>query len=86
MKNASNHTNRSGRRSIAWLVGGIMVLAFVAGIMVDVDHPLAQVLGIHDARFLHPYFAYAGLILLGSGIVLALACLCRYLQLRLLKR
>ncbi len=86
MKNASNNIERYERRVITWLMGGIVVLAFIAGPMVDVDHPLAWVLGIRNGRFLHPYFAAAGLAFVGIGLILAIACLCRYTQLRLLKK
>jgi hypothetical protein len=62
-----------------------MVLAFVFGIIVDVDHPIAFALGIPNGRFLMPYFDMGGYIALGAGTVLAIACLCRYASIRLLK-
>jgi heme/copper-type cytochrome/quinol oxidase subunit 3 len=86
VRNAIDNNKGLERHLIAWLVGGLMVLAFVAGIVVDVDHPLAKILGIPYARFLHPYFALAGFGFLGLGIILAIACLCRYLQLRILRK
>ncbi len=69
----------------AWLVCCAMVLAFVSGVIVDVDHPIAFVLGIPNGRFLMPYFDMGGYIALGAGAVLAIACLCRYASIRLLK-
>ncbi len=69
----------------AWLVCGAVVLAFVSGVIVDVDHPIAFVLGIPDGRFLMPYFSMGSYIALGAGAVLAVACLCRYARVRLLK-
>lgn len=64
-------------RNIAWIVGGLVVVAFVGGVMVDVDHPLAQLLGIHRGRFLHPFFAFAGLAAVGIGLVLVITCIRR---------
>jgi hypothetical protein len=86
VKNGFNNLKYSERRVITCLMVGIVVLAVIGGVMVDVDHPLAQLLGIRYGRFLHPYFAVAGLGLLGLGIILFIACLCRFLQLRLLKK
>ncbi len=86
MKNGFNNTGRSEVRVLTRLMGGIVVLAFIAGIMVDLDHPLAFILGIHKERFLHPYFGIAGLIFVGIGLILVITCLCRYVQFRLLKK
>ena len=76
----------SQRRTFAWFMGSLMVLAFVAGTMVDVDHPLAGLLGIGYGRFLHPYFALAGAGLLGIGIILAVACFRRLFSAGVLKK
>ncbi len=86
LKNDVNNLKRSKIRTIAWIMGGIVVLSFIAGIMVDVDHPLAWILGFHNDRFLHPYFATAGLGFIGAGFILVIACFCRYLQLRFLRK
>lgn len=68
----------------AWLMCSIVVLALIAGPVVDVDHPIAWMVGVADGRFLMPYFDVAGYIFIGSGLVMAIACLCRYARLRLL--
>lgn len=34
----------------SWLLGGIMVLPSLAGAMVDLDHPVAELLGISDKK------------------------------------
>ena len=73
-------------RHPAWIMGGIVVLALIAGPIVDVDHPIAWMVGITDGRFLMPYFDVASYILIGSGLIVAIACLCRYSRLRLLRR
>ena len=86
MSNGFNNTQHYKGRAIAWVMGSVVVLAFIAGPMVDLDHPLALVLGIHNGRFLHPAFAIAGLSFIGAGLILVVACFCRYLQLRLLKK
>jgi hypothetical protein len=86
VKEDSNHVERFERRVIAWFMGGVVVLAFIGGVVVDVDHPLAWVLGISYGRFLHPYFAVAGIGFVSAGLVLAIACICRCLQLRVLKK
>ena len=75
----------SGVRNIAWLMGGIVVLAFTAGIMVDIDHPITWILGTDNGRFLHPFFALAGNWAVGIGIVLAISCICRFAFIRFLK-
>ena len=72
-------------RHPAWIMGGIVVLALIAGPIVDVDHPIAWMVGIADGRFLMPYFDVASYILIGSGLVVAVTCLCRYARLRLLR-
>jgi len=86
VKNDINHIKRFEGRNIARLMGCVVVLAFIAGIIVDVDHPLARFLGIHSGRFLHPYFAIGGVIFVGIGLVLVIACLCRYLWIRFLRK
>jgi hypothetical protein len=86
VKDGLNNIERYERRTITWLMGGIVVLAFIAGTVVDVDHPLAWVLGIRNGRFLHSYFAAAGLIFVGAGLILAIACLCRYARVRVLRQ
>jgi len=86
MTDAVDHKKRYGIFNLARVMGGLMVLAFVAGIVPDLDHPLAILLGISDERFLHPYFAVIGSGFVGGGIILAFACLCRCIQLRLLKK
>lgn len=86
MRNAVNNSRWAEVRIITRLMGGIMVLAFIAGIMVDLDHPLAFLLGINEGRFLHPYFAVAGIAFIGAGLILAIACVCRFLFFRLLKK
>jgi hypothetical protein len=83
VKNAPDNGHPKGR-VIARLMGGVVVLAFIAGTMVDVDHPLAQLLGISHQRFLHPYFAYAGLGALCIGLGLVVTCLRRFLSTRFL--
>jgi ABC-type cobalamin transport system permease subunit len=73
-------------RSLAWLVGTVVLLAIVGGIIVDIDHPIAWLLGIPDGRFLMPYFAVAGGVLVLAGGGFLIACLCRYTWLRFLKK
>ncbi len=80
------NNNRSIVRNIAWVMGGIVVLAFISGVMVDIDHPIAWLLGNGHGRFLHPYFALAGTWAIGLGIILGITCLCRLAFLRLLKK
>lgn len=86
--NAMGDTDKSHHllRHPAWIMGGVVVLALTAGPIVDVDHPIAWMVGIADGRFLMPYFDVASYILVGSGLVMAVACLCRYACLRLLRR
>ncbi len=86
MRNDIGNIEHHKIHRFTWIMGGVMVLSFVAGIMVDIDHPVARILGIHNGRFLHPYFAVLGLGFVGVGIILVIACLCRYLQLGLLRR
>ncbi len=73
-------------RSLAWIVGTVVLLAIVGGIIVDIDHPTAQLLENPDRRFLMPYFAVAGGVLLLAGFSFLLACLCRYTWIRFLKK
>jgi ABC-type cobalamin transport system permease subunit len=73
-------------RSLAWLVGAVVLLAIVGGIIVDIDHPIARLLALPDGRFLMPYFAVAGGVLVFAGIGFLIACLCRYSWLRFLRK
>jgi heme/copper-type cytochrome/quinol oxidase subunit 3 len=78
--------NKDSRlRSTAWIVGGFMVLAFIAAPIVDIDHPIAFLLGITNARFLMAYFAVAGYWAIGCGVVLGIACICRCAWIRFLE-
>jgi hypothetical protein len=77
--------NGFNRRNITWIMGGVVVLAFISGIMVDIDHPIAWIFGIHNGRFLHPYFALVGYWSICVGFILAVACVCRLALLRFLK-
>lgn len=70
----------------AWLLGIVVVLAFINGNISDVDHAIAAHLGITDGRFLHPYFELVGYIFIGCGVIALVACLCRYAWIRVLKR
>ena len=79
------HTLDIKMRNPARFMGFIVVLTIIAGVIVDVDHPIAFWLGIADGRFLMPYFNLAGYILVGCGIVLLFTCLGRYIQSRLLR-
>jgi hypothetical protein len=74
------------KRSVTWVMGGVMVLAFVAGIIVDIDHPIAWLLGFHNGRFLMGFFAAASYWALGCGAVLAITCICRYAWVRFLRK
>jgi hypothetical protein len=67
-------------------MGGVVVLAFVAAPLVDIDHPIAWLLGIPDQRFLLPYFNVASYWFTGCGTVLAIACLCRFTYVRFLRK
>lgn len=69
----------------AWVMGYLMVLAYMAGIIVDIDHPIAWALEIANGRFLMPYFSIGGVAALCCGIVLVISCLCRYAWIRFLK-
>ena len=82
----TRYTLGSKMRSLAWLVGAIVLLAIGGGIIVDIDHPIAWLLAIPDGRFLMPYFAVAGGVLVLAGIGFLIACLCRYTWLRFLKK
>jgi hypothetical protein len=85
VRNEIDNIKHSKRRDIARLMGYIVVLSFIAGIIVDLDHPLAVFLGVPYGRFLHPYFAISGAIFISIGIILVISCLCRYIWIRLLK-
>jgi len=82
----TQYTLGNKKRSLAWIVGTIVLLAIAGGIIVDIDHPIAQLLEIPDRRFLMPYFAVAGGVLLLAGLSFLIACLCRYTWLRFLKQ
>ena len=69
----------------AWVMGCFMVLAYLASIIVDIDHPIAWALEIANGRFLMPYFNIGGVIALSCGTVLVVASLCRYTWIRFLK-
>jgi hypothetical protein len=73
-------------RSLAWLVGAIVLLAIGGGIIVDIDHPIAWLLALPNGRFLMSYFAVAGGVLVLAGVGFLIACLCRYIWLRLLRK
>ena len=73
-------------RNPAWLICFTVVLSFICGTIVDVDHPISLYLGIANGRFLMPYFELAGYILASCGIIYTIACLCRYLWIRILRR
>ena len=73
-------------RSLTWIVCTVVLLAIVGGIIVDIDHPIARLLALPDGRFLMPYFAVAGGVLVFAGISFLIACLCRYTWLRFLKK
>ena len=85
VRNDLNNNNLSKIRGITRLMGYIVVLAFIAGIVVDADHPLAFLMGESHGRYLHPYFVISGAIFMGLGFVLVIACLCRYVLLRFLR-
>jgi len=47
----------------------ILSLAFVAGILQDLDHPFHWFMGIgNSARFAHPIFAVTGVVFIGCGL------------------
>ena len=45
----------------------LLGLAFVSGMLPDIDHPIRWLLGIGAGRFLHAPFAILGLGLVGIG-------------------
>lgn len=63
----------------------VFTIAFCS-VVVDVDHPISFYLGIPNGRFLHPYFELAGYILVSCGTIFLIACLGRYLRVRVLKK
>ena len=73
-------------RSLTWIVCTVVLLAIVGGIIVDIDHPIARLLALPDGRFLMPYFAVAGGVLVFAGIGFLITCLCRYLWIRFLRK
>ncbi len=73
-------------RSLAWIMGTVVLLAIVGGTIVDIDHPIAWLLALPDGRFLMPYFAVAGGVLLLAGLGFLITCLCRYTWIRFLKK
>jgi len=63
------------------------VLAFISGILVDIDHPAHYYLGWgEDGRYLMDEFETAGYILVSSGAIILIACVCRYCKSRILRR
>lgn len=73
-------------RGIAWIVFSLVVLAFITGMLPDIDHLLHWLFGWGESgRYLMGYFEIAGYILLGSGIIIFISCICRYIWLRILK-
>lgn len=80
------HTLGNKVRSLAWIMGTVVLLAIVGGIIVDIDHPIAWLLALPDGRFLMPYFAVAGGVLLLAGLGFLITCLCRYAWIRFLKK
>ena len=72
-------------RNITWMLCGLMVLAFIAGVIPDIDHPLSQILGITDGRFLHPAFGIMGYILVGCGVIILITLLGRHFKPGILK-
>ena len=63
--------------SPTWLICYLVVLAFIAGIVVDVDHALSILLGLNNARFLHLHFTIVGLVFIGIGTGILIALVCR---------
>jgi len=52
-----------------WLVVYLLSLAFVSGIVSDIDHPLHWALGLgQHARFSHGYLAVVGVVLICCGL------------------
>lgn len=82
----TRYTLGNKMRSLTWLVGAVVLLAIGGGIIVDIDHPIAWLLEIPNGRFLMPYFAVAGGVLVLAGVGFLIACLCRYTWLRFLKK
>ncbi len=82
----TQYTLGNKMRSLAWIVGTVVLLAIVGGIIVDIDHPIAWLLALPDGRFLMSYFAVAGVVLLLAGLGLLIACLCRYTWIGFLKK
>lgn len=80
VSNKPHHILRSYARLICYL----LVLAF-AGMLVDIDHPLHYFGYGNSGRFLMPYFTKVGFILLACGTCFLIACLCRYVWIRVLK-
>lgn len=72
--------------SIARIICYLMVLAFVSGIAIDIDHILAPLLGIDNKRFLHPVLLPFGVGFLVVGSWLIITPLCRYLGTRILRQ
>lgn len=73
-------------RNLARFICVAVVLAFISGSVVDIDHPIAWALGMPNGRFLMPYFNLVGYIAVGCGIIILISCLCRYSRIRLLNK
>lgn len=73
-------------RNATRIMGGIVVLAFVSGSLPDIDHPIASILGISNGRFLHLYFARIGNYFTYIGLIVAIACFCRFIWIRFLTK
>ena len=73
-------------RDPAWVMVSIVVLAFVVSPLVDIDHPIAWVLGIPNERFLLAYFDAVSYWAIGCGLILAITCICRCACIRFLRR
>ena len=65
------HTGNSNYpvRRLARLFRASLVICVLGSVIVDVDHPVHWLSGIGgSARFLHPYFAVAGSVIVLTGI------------------
>jgi len=82
----TRHTLDGKMRSLTWIVGAVVLLAIGGGIIVDIDHAIARFVALPDGRFLMPYFAVAGGVLVLAGIGFLITCLCRYTWIRFLKK
>ena len=62
----------------ARLICYFMLLAFVCGIIPDIDHPL-YFLGWTSQAFFHKYLVASGYIFTGCGALIILTLACRYI-------